>query len=83
MWMSKQTDSVARRWSAAEFDPEVRAPDRAEQRLVFTAPKLAWFMDRVFEPEMDEAMRAASTTVGATRCGMSAPRPPSTWPPSG
>ena len=59
MWMSKQTDSIVRWWSAAELDPEVRARTGLNNDSYFTAPKLAWFMERVFEPEMDETMRAA------------------------
>jgi glycerol kinase len=59
MWMSKQTDSIVRRWSAAELDPEVRARTGLNNDSYFTAPKLAWFLERVFEPEMDDMMRAA------------------------
>ena len=48
----------------------------------FTAPKLAWFMDRVFEPEMDETMRAALYDGWCDAVRHVAPRSPSTWPPS-
>ena len=47
MWMSKQTDSIVRRWSAARLDPEVRARTGLNNDSYFTAPKLAWFMENV------------------------------------
>jgi glycerol kinase len=47
MWMSKQTDSIVRRWSAAGLDPEVRARTGVNNDSYFTAPKLAWFMENV------------------------------------
>lgn len=47
MWMSKQTDAIVRRWSAAGLDPEVRARTGLNNDSYFTAPKLAWFMENV------------------------------------
>jgi glycerol kinase len=47
MWMSKQTDEIVRRWSAAGLDPEVRSRTGLNNDSYFTAPKLAWYMENV------------------------------------
>jgi glycerol kinase len=47
MWMSKQTDSIVRRWSADRLDPKVRARTGVNNDSYFTAPTLAWFMENV------------------------------------
>jgi glycerol kinase len=47
MWMSKQTDDIVRRWSAAGLDPEVRERTGLNNDSYFTAPKLAWYMENV------------------------------------
>lgn len=47
MWMSKQTDDIVRRWSAAGLDPEVRARTGLNNDSYFTAPKIAWFLENV------------------------------------
>ena len=47
MWMSKQTDDIVRRWSAAGLDPEVRRRTGLNNDSYFTAPKLAWYMENV------------------------------------
>ena len=47
MWMSKQTDAIVRRWSAAGLDPEVRRRTGLNNDSYFTAPKLAWYCENV------------------------------------
>lgn len=47
MWMSKQTDDIVRRWSAAGLDPQVRERTGLNNDSFFTAPKLAWFAENV------------------------------------
>ena len=47
MWMSKQTDSIVRRWRAEGLDPQVRSRTGLNNDSYFTAPKLAWYMENV------------------------------------
>ena len=47
MWMSKQTDDIVRRWSAAGLDPEVRRRTGLNNDSYFPAPKLAWYGENV------------------------------------
>lgn len=47
MWMSKQTDPIVRRWSAAGLDHEIRARTGLNNDSYFSAPKLAWLLENV------------------------------------
>ncbi|SDQ83403.1 glycerol kinase GlpK [Quadrisphaera sp. DSM 44207] len=47
MWMSKQTDPLVRRWSAAGLDPVVRERTGVNNDSYFSAGKLAWLVENV------------------------------------
>src|SRR3712207_1749693 len=63
MWMSKQTDDIVRRWSAAGLDPEVRARTGLNNDSYFSAAKIAWFLENVdgFRERADRGELAVGT----------------------
>ena len=47
VWMSKQTDSIIRRWSAEGLDEEIRTRTGLFNDSYFSAGKLAWLLENV------------------------------------
>lgn len=47
MWMSKQTDDIVARWSAAGMDDEIRRRTGLRNDSYFSASKLVWILENV------------------------------------
>lgn len=62
MWMSKQTDDIIARWSAAGMDDEIRRRTGVRNDSYFSAGKLAWVLENV--PGVREAANAGKLAAG-------------------